>query len=276
MIRFSKLFFAILVSGLLFVSCDKTENQEPGEVIVVSNNEEENIQKERVVLYTVNGQENRYTMETEAEWDAFLDKLCDYARSNGEIAFYNISQNNIVNSKAKNGSKDSRTITTTSRAEIKAWMKKMEKDGLTVKVTYDSDSDTWSGVAYATAPAYNVSNEIVGTWHFSCMVVTETDADGNVQNSDLYAPEEDGGTMLYTFNSDGTMSMTFHAMDGSAATDNSTWTLSEDGTLSCSLLPNGLVWNVNWITNSTMIMSQANINGEDGNVFYQLQFDAVE
>ena len=79
--------------------------------------------------------------------------------------------------------------------------------------------------------------------------------------------------MHYTFYNDGTMSLTFNGMDGTTATDNSTWTLSNDGELCSELLPNGGCWNVNWLTDNTMIMSRVDLGTEEGDLLYQLQFE---
>ena len=62
-------------------------------------------------------------------------------------------------------------------------------------------------------------------------------------------------------------------MDGTTATDSSTWTLSDDGILYSVLLPSGANWNVNWITPNTMILSRADLGTEEGDQYYQLQFD---
>ena len=270
--RISKL-FAAFFALLLAVGCEKNEDPTNNGQNIPDN--EESVYNERVIIYSVNGEESRLTLETEVEWDALLDVLCENAQNNGEVAFYNLSQTTYLQSKAKSLSKDSRTISTTSRAEIKAWMKEMEKEGLTVRVTYDDNSGTWNGVAYATAPAATTSGNIIGTWHFSCMVVTRTDLFGNLLGSDLYVPEDNGGSMYYTFNGDGTLVLTVGGMDGSTASESGTWSLSDDGALSSELMPNGLVWDVNWITNGTLVISRTDLGDGEENAFYQLQFDAV-
>ena len=67
--------------------------------------------------------------------------------------------------------------------------------------------------------------------------------------------------------------MTFNGMDGTTASDNSTWTLSSDGELCSELLPSGGCWDVNWITDNTMIISRADLGTEEGDILYQLQFE---
>jgi hypothetical protein len=41
------------------------------------------------------------------------------------------------------------------------------------------------------------------------------------------------------------------------------------------MLPNGVNWNVNWISPYSMILSRSDLGTDNGNYFYQLQFDAV-
>ena len=258
---------SLLATLLSFAACDKPETP--------VNGGEDNSPKERVIIYDVNGNENRQTLETEAEWDALLDQLCDQALRGSEVSFFNISQTTYLHGSVKGVAKDNRTITTTSREEMKTWMKEMERQGHTVKVTYDNNSGTWHGEAYATAPTENISGTLIGTWHFNCMVVTHVDQNGNLLGSDLYVPEDGGGTMYYTSSDNGTVTMTMHGMDGTTATDSSTWSLSADGVLCSDLLPSGTCWNVNWITANTMIISCADLNTTEGDLLYQLQFDAA-
>lgn len=239
------------------------------------NNSENNVTKERVIIYSVGNDENRQTLETEGEWDALLDRLCDQAQSGSEVSFYNVSQTTYLENNTKGATKENRTINTSSRDELKAWMKEMEKAGRTVRVIYDDNTGTWHGEAYATAPAVSTLGTLPGTWHFSCMVVTRYDIDGNLLGSDLYAPEDNGGSWYYSFSNDGTLTITVNGMDGTTATDSSTWTLSDDGILYSDLLPSGAYWNVNWITPNTMIISRADMGTEEGDLYYQLQFDAV-
>ena len=267
-------FLIFSLSILLSLSaCEKPENLRGN-----GNNDNggsESLHKE--IIYSVDATESRQTLTTEEEWDALLDRLCDEAQNGNEVTFYNLSQTSYIQSKGS--SKENRTISTISRDEIKSWMKEMERQGLTVQVTYDAGTGTWNGVAYASAPpatvsgSGNTSNILIGTWHFNCMVVTRVDLDGELLGSDLYETEE--GAWYYTFTNDGTVTLTMQGMDGTTTTDSSTWTLSDDGMLCSDLLPSGACWNVNWITPNTMILSIANLGTEEGDLYYQLQFDAV-
>ncbi len=156
---------------------------------------------------------------------------------------------------------------------MKKWMKDMEKQGLTVRVTYNDTTGTWHGEAYATAPTTNTNDMIIGTWRLNCMVVTQTDANNQLVNSDLFAPLE-GSTMYYRFYNDGSMTISVvNSID--SVTDAGTWSLTSDGELSSEMLPNGVNWNVNWISPYSMILSRSDLGTDDGNYFYQLQFDAV-
>ena len=255
--------WALLLTALAFVACTKPDNPDGSETVAI----------DREIVYTVNQHESHRTLTTEAEWDAMLESFCEQAMNGGEVTFFNMNQLTYAYGTGKSAPKESSTISTADRNEIKRWMKAMEKEGRTVIVTYDYNTGTWNGTAYATAPADNTAASIIGTWHFNSMVVTTYDLNGMLTGSDLYAPEEDGGTMYYTFATDGTVTLTFESLDGNTASDSSTWTLSDDGVLTSDLLPSGIYWNVNWITASTLIISSSSLGTEEGDMYYQLQFD---
>ena len=263
--RIQKFTAILAVLAFVFAACEHPVNPTPG------GNEGNNDPKERVIVYTVGQTENRQTLDTEGEWDALLDVLCNQAKNGQTVTFYNMNQTTYFQNNGAGGTKAAKTFSTTDRDAMKAWMKEREKEGLTVVVTYDNG--TWNGMAYASAPPATISNTIIGTWHFSCSVVSHIDSEGHLLGSDLYVPEEGGGSMHYTFYDNGTLTLTFNGMDGTAASDNSTWTLSDEGELCSDLLPNGGCWNVNWITDNTMIMSRSDLGTEEGDLLYQLQFD---
>lgn len=249
---------------LLCSACEKPENP-------TGNGSDNSDPKERTIVYSVGETENRKTLNTDSEWDAMLDQFCNQAQNGSEVVFYNMSQTTYIQSKG--ASKTNRTINTTNRDEMKKWMKDMEKQGLTVRVTYNDTTGTWHGEAYATAPTSDTDTIIIGTWRLNCMVVTQTDGNDHLLSSDLFAPEE-GSTMYYSFFNDGTMTIAIvNSVD--SVSDSGTWTLSDDGELCSEMLPNGVCWNVNWITSNSMILSHNELGTMDGNYYYQLQFDAV-
>jgi len=259
--------FSALLAILFFAfsACERPDNNDP------DGNDVNNNPKERVIVYKIGNNEYRQTLATEGQWDAMLDVLCNQVQSGSKVTFFNMNQTTYFQNNESGGTKAAKTFSTTNRDEMKAWMKKMEEEGRTVVVTYDNG--TWNGKAYASAPPATTLNNIIGTWHFSCSVVSHIDPNGALINSDHYAPENGGGSMYYTFYDNGTMTLTFNAMDGTVATDNSTWNLTDEGKLNCELLPNNGLWDVNWITNNTMIISRSDLGTEEGDILYQLQFD---
>jgi len=99
----------------------------------------------RDIVYSVdNAAEQHVTTHGDAEFDALLERFCGYAEEGSTVTFRG----------ARAGSthtKDVVTYSTTSRDEIKAWMRDMEAAGMTVTVTFDPSTGTWNGTAYATA-----------------------------------------------------------------------------------------------------------------------------
>lgn len=259
---------SLLAAVLMLAGCEKPDTPVGGGENGGDGNSET---KERSIVYSVGNNENRQTLTTEAEWEALLEQFCFYAEAGKTVTFYNYNIESHHPSTPH--TKESPTISTNNREELKRWMMAMEKEGRTVRVTFDDATGTWNGQAYATAPTESTAGSIVGTWHFNCMVVTRFDLDGNMQGSDLYVPENGGGTMYYTFSDNGTVTLTMNGMDGSTATDSSTWSLSDDGVLHSDLLPSGTDWNVNWITANTMIISSSDLGTTEGYLYYQLQFD---
>lgn len=129
-----KLFaFVLAVSGL--ASCEEKDN-----------NPIQDASAERTVVYTVGDQEKHRTVNGDSEWDALLETFCDYALSGEQVVFYSLGNHSAAESK------ESPSISTTDRNELKRWMKVMEKEGKTVSVSYDDRTGTWNGVAYLTIP----------------------------------------------------------------------------------------------------------------------------
>ena len=139
--------FALLAAVLCLTAC-------------VKNND-----KQRDITYTVTTvgtlraasavDKTTVHLETEAEWLELLDRFCDYAEEGSEVTFYN------ANHKAtKSATKDATTFSTTDREAMKRWMAQMEDEGMTVTVSYDPNTGTWNGTAYATAPQPQMGNGV--------------------------------------------------------------------------------------------------------------------
>lgn len=133
--------FTLIAALLTMVACEK-DNENP-------------VNHERDITYTIapaasaidNATTTTIHLETEAEWQELLDRFCDYAEEGSEVTFYN------ANHKAtKSATKDATTFSTSDREAMKRWMAQMEDEGKTVTVTYDSQTGTWNGTAYANAP----------------------------------------------------------------------------------------------------------------------------
>ena len=128
--------FALLAAVLLMAAC----KPEPVEVL-----------QERDIVYTVGTDRNAAHLKTNAEWDALLERFCTYAEGGSAVTFYNTVSHGATVHKA--ATKDAVTYSTTSREEMKQWMRRMEDAGMTVTVTYDAGTGTWNGMAYASAPS---------------------------------------------------------------------------------------------------------------------------
>jgi len=125
--------FTLIAALLTMVACEK--------------NKEDAL---RDIVYTVDATEHRVTTHTESEWDALLEQFCDYAEDGSTVSFYNAK-----NKVAKSATKDVTEFSTTDREAMKRWMARMEDEGLTVTVTFDSNTGTWNGTAYANATSTN-------------------------------------------------------------------------------------------------------------------------
>lgn len=236
--------------------------------------EEENTEpKERVIVYSVDASEVRQTLENEEEWNTLLDLFCDYAKEGMTVTFYNMSQPHISSGKGTGGAKSTIRFSTTSSEEMKAWMKEMEQQGRTVSVSYDSGTGRWNGVAYATNPANYTSNLILGSWKLEELVVGKIDSEGHLQDTSHYVYDHTMGSLCYTFFPNDTSMLVTTVADGSSFVEYAPWSLTAEGELHNTLLPNNGLWNVNWITSVTMIISQTASSYGKGNTYYQLQFE---
>ena len=121
----------LLAAVLMFGACEKDKTHE------------------RDIVYAVDAQRYEVHLKTEAEFDALLEQFCDYAENGSLVTFSNSA---VGFSSKGEGRKDAITYSTTDREAMKSWMAKMEDEGKTVTVTYDSTTGTYSGTAYANAP----------------------------------------------------------------------------------------------------------------------------
>ena len=131
----------VLITALLAALCFVACKPDPIEV-----------QRVRDIVYTVDNSTTTVHLTTEEEFDALLDRFCDYAEGGSMVSFYNA--NNVQGSKSRiqSSPKEGTTYSTTSREAMKRWMRQMEEAGKTVTVSYDPSSGTYHGEAYATAP----------------------------------------------------------------------------------------------------------------------------
>ena len=345
----------IVAAAVMFcaTACNKINNTDPI-----------NTDQTCMVFYTIDNQESHTTVKSEKDWDALLDQFCNYAHDGKTVTFYNLSsQPSDLHSgkgqiKSGTGATPT-TITTTSRDEIKTWMRKMEQAGKTVNVTYDRNTGVWSGRAYATAPVtddeatcysgvvvytnmpsfdeiplpglvlalrinedstlilvrnnstlisddelegYSIGDTatlcgtihsgsdysdnpflilditaitpatVAGTWHYSCLTEYAIGDGLNYLNVvTQYIPEENGSSIYYNFNSDGTATRTVGL--ASTQSESGNWDLS-DGQFCCDLSDmSGDCWNIVWLTSTTMIISR---NGnENGSVIYQMMLERI-
>lgn len=227
--------------------------------------------KERLIIYSVGQTEVRQPLHTEAQWDAMLELICDQALEGKTVTFYNMCQTTYTS--GSGGTKAAVSFSTTSRDEMMAWMKEMEKQGRTVNVSYDRSTGRWNGMAYACSPTQLSANNVIGVWHLTQMNIVQNGDDGVIDDPDIYLPGENYGTMTYTFLDNGTATLFVQDMNGETFTQEAPWNISNDGEMTCELLPSNSQWNINWISSSTMIISTTNQNPDEGYLLFQMQFE---
>ena len=139
----------LLAAVLTLAACEK-------------NNE---MRHERNIVYTVAEETTTVHLETEAEWQELLDRFCDYAEEGSEVTFYGTqaplpAKGGPSQAGSLRTTKDAATFSTTDREAMKRWMAQMEDAGMTVTVTFDPNTGTWNGTAYATAPQPQMGNGV--------------------------------------------------------------------------------------------------------------------
>ena len=110
---------------------------------------------ENSVMAVLGGGGTTVHLNTVGEWDALLDRFCDYTHNGGQVMFCGTSGSSAKGA----GSKAPSTIVTADRTKLKEWMKEMEKAGRTVVVTYDDDNGTWNGMSYTNFAPQNEGAE---------------------------------------------------------------------------------------------------------------------
>ncbi len=135
---------ALLAAVLTFAACEK-ENKDSDT-------------HERDIVYTVDEDRHDAHLTTDAEFDTLLEEFCDFAQEGSTVTFYNALKTQNSKLKTKNSSKEV-TYRTTSREEIKRWMRRMEDEGKTVTITYDSHTGTYNGLAYKYVSKRNIDSQ---------------------------------------------------------------------------------------------------------------------
>ena len=97
----------------------------------------------RNIVYFIDEEEHQVTLRDEGEWDRLLDELLDHSAEGSTVMFYNAD---LQQGKTAAPKKDV-TFSTRDRKQMKDWCKKMEREGMTVTITYDRENDRWNGVA---------------------------------------------------------------------------------------------------------------------------------
>lgn len=118
--------------------------------MLVACDPEEMFYIQRDIVYTIDGQTTTVHLNTDAEFDALLEQFCDYAEDGHRLSFHSTKH-----SVKGQGSKEASTFSTSSREEMKAWMRRMEDAGKTVTVIYNSETGTYNGLAYTPSPSQN-------------------------------------------------------------------------------------------------------------------------
>ena len=121
--------FTLLAAVLMFAAC----KPEPNEVLY-----------ERNIVYYVDGENHYATGHSKDQWNALLDRLLEQAARGSIVTFYN---ENVQPTLSK--TKGNVTFSTTSREEMKDWCTRMEDAGMTVTITYNTETGVWNGIAYA-------------------------------------------------------------------------------------------------------------------------------
>ena len=128
---------ALLTAVFALAGCNKDKDVKPYSP---------RVEQERFITYTVSNNVRTEHMMTDTEFDALLERFCESAEGGDKVSFYNAKKRNTKNS----GAKENVTFSTSDREAMKRWMREREDEGMTVTVTYDSKTGTYSGSAHKT------------------------------------------------------------------------------------------------------------------------------
>ncbi len=126
---------AMLAAVLMLAACHKEKELTPDTVATT---------QVRDITYTVADRTTTVHLETDTEFEALLVQFCNYAQQGDSVTFYNANRGN-----KGVAAKDVATYSTTNREEMIRWMRQMEEAGKTVTVTYDPNTGSYNGMAYA-------------------------------------------------------------------------------------------------------------------------------
>ena len=161
---------ALLAAVLMFAACEK---------------DKENVRHERDIVYTVDADQHNAHLETDTEFDALLDDFCDFAKSGSTVTFYNALN---VDSPSKGAGTKEVTYRTTSREDIKRWMRQMENEGRTVTITYDSHTGTYNGLAYKNGAKLDIDSQCDSVQCFVFRYQDNTEDNfSTIHSNDLYS-----------------------------------------------------------------------------------------
>ena len=124
-------YLTLLATVLMFAAC----KPEPVEI-------------ERDITYSVDETTTTVHLRNDAEFDALLDRFCDYAEGGHRLSFHSTKH-----STKGSTTKDASTFSTSDREAMKRWMRQMEDAGKTVTVIYNSETGTYNGMAYTPSPS---------------------------------------------------------------------------------------------------------------------------
>ena len=139
--------FALLAAVLCLGACEKTAKTDSRTILytVAQSSDESRTKMDKGEAVTLH-------LDTWAEWMEQLERFCQMAEEGQAVTFRNPDKDPIVYLKGPADAKQTITYSTKNRDAMKRWMERMEDQGKTVTVTYDSATGTWNGTAYATAP----------------------------------------------------------------------------------------------------------------------------